>query len=484
MGSINRPATLVAVAGLTVLALLLRLHNLGYESLDIDEADVVAYALQDWPGLLHRFLQPGETGPLYLLLLRLWVTAAGHSELALRLFSVLPAVASVPALYLLGRRLVDERSGLVAAALLTLSTYHIYFAQMTKMYALLLLLALLSCLLLLQGLQRPAMRTWVAYVVVTTAAMYTHVFGALLLPWHALFALTHLRTRREALKPWLLSTAALTLPYLPLAAARLGALRNPETLTRQFTGPQDLPGMAATLAREYGTRYDLLPAPVLAAFFLGLTALGAAALVRRYPLPAEASAARWFLGLGLALPLLVTYAMVTLGAPLFSSRYLILTLPVFYVTWGAGIAWLLQTRWLPVGAVLLMLFIGLNAARWTETAVEGKRFREDWRGGVARLEARYQPGDLVVVLHDSSFHALRYYATDAIGIANVEGGPERPPDITRLPDPPLNGRVWLLAAYFEAPDLPPVEAWLSARGALVDREWENGVMLSRYQLRP
>ncbi|MSQ27007.1 MAG: hypothetical protein EXR51_02570 [Dehalococcoidia bacterium] len=475
--------TWLPVALVTLLALLLRLHDLAYESLDVDEADLVAFARQDWGTLFSRLTQPGENGPLYVILLRLWIGVAGQSETALRLFSAIPATLCVPAIYFLGRRLFDHRSGLVCALLLACSSYQLFYAQMVKMYALVPLLALLSGWLLLEGIERPRWRTWVAYTAVTTALMFTHVFGAMVVPWHVIVALLNLR--RRFLAPALVSLAVLTLPYLPLALPRLAALRAPETLTRQFTGPRELPGMFATLAREYGTRFDLVSLPMLDALFLGFTLLGLAALLAtsrgRHDASGNGRLRNSFLVTGLAVPLLITFAFVSLGAPVFSSRYLIAVLPVFYLLWGAGISWTASWSRLPAVA-LLLLFIGLNAARWSESAFQGKRFREDWRGAVQRLRPVLGTGDQVVVLHDPSWRAVHYFAGEGWPLVSLEGGPERPADLSRLPAARPGGRIWLLAAWFEAPDLPPVEALLAERGRLESKEWENGVLVSGYRV--
>ncbi|MEK7214618.1 MAG: glycosyltransferase family 39 protein, partial [Chloroflexota bacterium] len=377
---------------------------------------------------------PGENGPLYVILLRLWIGVAGQSETALRLSSAIPAALCVPAIYLLGRRLFDHRSGLVCALLLACSSYQLFYAQMVKMYALVLLLSLLSGWLLVEGIERPRWRTWGAYTAITTALMFTHIFGAMVVPWHVIVAVVNLR--RTFVAPALVSLAMLTLPYLPLALLRLAALRAPETLNRQFTGPRDLMGMLATLAREYGTRFDLISLPILGALFLGFTLLGLAALLgssRRRLNPGGAARLRnSFLVAGLVVPLLITFGFVSLGAPVFSSRYLIVVLPVFYLLWGAGISWTPAWRRLPAVA-LLLLFIGLNAARWSESVFQGKRFREDWRGAVERLRPALGTADRVVVLHDPSWRAVHYYAGDGWPMVSLEGGPERPADLSRFP---------------------------------------------------
>src|SRR5207244_1324894 len=103
----------------------------------------------------------------------------------------------------------------------------------------------------------PRPRLWVAYTAATGLAMAVHVFGALLLPWHAVtvagLVIARRRSRpkqsgevgpsvatpppdcfgqpfglprndRRTTLGFGVSLAVLALPYLPLAVARLGAL--------------------------------------------------------------------------------------------------------------------------------------------------------------------------------------------------------------------------------------------------------------------
>ncbi len=471
----------VVVALLALATFLLGLYRLDYESLTIDEADVAVFAQEPLSALLGKLTQPGENGPLYLLLLHGWILVAGPSEFSLRLFSLAFTVATVPLLYLLGNRLLGHPGGLYASLLLLCSSYVHQYSQMAKMYTMMLFLAVLSSYLLLRALEQPTIQRWLGYTAAASIAMYTHVFGALLIPWHGLFALVFMAKTRRIQRGWMLSLALLTLPYLPLALQRLNALRAPETLTRQFTGPQDLPGMLVTLAREYGTRWDNVPSIYLEASFVLLTFGGLTALLLNRDRWPEGTRPLWFLLMGITVPAFITFVFVQLGAPLFSSRYLIITLPCFLLVWSAALVGLGRRSWvLPVA--LLVLFAGVNGARWSQTAIAGQRFHEDWRGAVALLQSKSTPEEPVLVLHDPSWRAVRYYAPGPITLASLEGGPNQPPDLSKTPALPESGRVWLLAAYFDVDDLPTVEAWLESKGRLVEKTWLTGVMVSEYEI--
>ena len=485
LSSRTRVLGLLAVHGwglgalaLTLATFVLRVHNLAVESLDIDEADVVVYALADLRTVLQRLLSAGDNGPGYMVLVRLWIAAAGQSEFALRFLSLLPGVATVPLFYALGRKLFDQRVGLAAAVLGTASTYLLFYAQMNKMYALMVALTLATSYLLLRGIETGRWRYWLGYVAATTLLMSTHIFGALVVPWHALYALIALRGSRRHLLPWLVSVAALTVPYVPLALRRLGALQNPETLTREFTGPRDLPSMFAFLARDYGVRFEDEGQDLGLLLFAALTLASIAVLAWRWP--QARGRGLLFIGLGLGGPLTLVGAMVALGAPLFASRYLVLTLPFYYLAWAGLAAATFHRRFWLGGVALLLVFAVGNGLRWWPAAFEGARFKEDFRTAVTTLQRQYQPGDLVVTIHDSVANGVRYYSTAPLNIVSLEGGPGNPPDRSKLAMEPSTGRIWLVAISVEAPGLPELEYWLYDGRTLGSKRWLGGVMLAEF----
>ena len=80
---------------------------------------------------------------LYYVLLRAWIHL-GDSEFTVRCLSVLFGVLTIPATYALGARLFDRATGLLAAVLLSVHSFHIAFSQEARGYSLLSLLLVLT----------------------------------------------------------------------------------------------------------------------------------------------------------------------------------------------------------------------------------------------------------------------------------------------------------------------------------------------------
>jgi uncharacterized membrane protein len=70
-------------------------------------------------------------------LLHGWMARSGDTAYYVRLLSVLFGVATIPVIYLIGKRLSSPVVGLAAAVLLAFSPFHIRFAQEARMYTLL-----------------------------------------------------------------------------------------------------------------------------------------------------------------------------------------------------------------------------------------------------------------------------------------------------------------------------------------------------------
>ena len=180
---------LLAVALLTALAGVLRFTNLGLQSLWVDEA-LTAWVL-DPNGLdMLSSLDREATPPLYYTLAWLWTSVLGEGDVALRSLSALFGTATVPAAYLAGARLVNQRAGIIAAALVAASPYLIWYLQEARSYALAMLLATLSLAFLAGATQPVARRRELVLWAVTCALLVaTHYFSAILIAAEGLWLL-------------------------------------------------------------------------------------------------------------------------------------------------------------------------------------------------------------------------------------------------------------------------------------------------------
>src|SRR5438067_801062 len=121
------------VAGLTLLALALRVWRLD-SCLWLDEILTMVYFARPPAGEIISSFPNQNQHMLYSLLAHFSIRWFGESAWALRLPAVLFGAATVPALFLAGRRMLGTKVALFSCALLTVSYHHIWFSQNARGY--------------------------------------------------------------------------------------------------------------------------------------------------------------------------------------------------------------------------------------------------------------------------------------------------------------------------------------------------------------
>jgi len=335
---------------LSLLALLLRLWRWDAQSLWLDEAMSWWWARLPVQETLTRGLQiAGDPHPpLYYLALHAWIAGFGDGEGALKAFSILAGTLLVLPVYGLGRRLFNPLVGAIAGLLVAVNPFLIWYSQEVRMYALLGLLTTSATYALWQALSSlfptptppPLSRTialppklgrawgawwWLIYLLFTVAALYTHLYGALIVPFQVLFTLvTHHRAWRPALITWALAG----LVYLPWA------WRAWEVSGQAFSEASrtPLPAMVVALLQGWSLRavpdqgwtLALLLAPFIMLLLLGLWP-------RR-----DQGRALAFLVLWLTVPLL-EIEILSYRDPIFGVQYAIAFAPPFYLLLARGV---------------------------------------------------------------------------------------------------------------------------------------------------
>ena len=194
-----------------------------------------------------RAVQLSDTSPpLYYLLLNLWTRRAGTSDLALRLFSVLWALAAFPLIWLLAERLGGRSAAFSSALLYALAPLSLYYSVEGRMYAMLWFLAVAFIWLTLRlhdrGPERPTLLLW---VVTAVAGFLTHYFFAFVWAAGVLWLVLHPgRITRSYQAAGVLVTIALLVPWYVQVPASLGRwrvtgswLNGPLSVTQAISAP-------------------------------------------------------------------------------------------------------------------------------------------------------------------------------------------------------------------------------------------------------
>src|SRR6201996_4124447 len=193
------------VAGLTLLAAVLRFATLGVQSYHHDEIVTASRVLRGGFGHAMNAVWFSEsTPPVYYALAWVWTQLVGTGEFGLRAISAAAGVATVPVAYLIGRELRGRRAGLWAAALVAVNPMMLWYSQEARAYALVTLFGALSVLYWLRAERTGRRRALVWWGVWSGIAIGTHYFVAFPIAAEALMLL-----RRRGLRTSLVGLAIL-----------------------------------------------------------------------------------------------------------------------------------------------------------------------------------------------------------------------------------------------------------------------------------
>lgn len=369
---------LAVVALLTVVAFALRASQL-HQGLIADEVFTFQdIANRSLGAVLTTVRTGGENSPPLFFALA-WASAKlGDPTVWIRLPSLVLGSATVPVVYALGRQTVGRVAGLIAAMVIALAPFIVFYGIEARPYATMTFFVALSTLALLRAVETGGLWWWLAYALAAAAAAYSHYTSIFVLAVQAVWSLW---ACRERIREPLLAGALIVLLYLPWlpnlrgkSLAVIGALY-PLGTRRVLTDLlRPIPGHPAAPLRAIPTLGGL-------AVFAGCVLAGAIALgPQRYRSPRPVPPRR--------LGLLCVLALTTpVGLLLYSLLVTDLWLP-------RGLSASIPATALVIGALLSSLPVGataLSAAAIAVTLMAGtlRSFDAAYARGPFRTIAAY-----------------------------------------------------------------------------------------------
>ncbi len=407
---------------LTILAFVLRVWRLDFQPLWWDEGWTVYFATSATGEMIARTaidIHP----PFYYLLLHCWIALAGPSAASVRFFSVLVGTASIPLLFVVGRRLFGQKVGLIAALVLAVAPFHIYYSQEARMYGLVTLLVLVStwCFLSILEKRETPHRDWprwLLYVAATSLAMYTQYYAAFVPVAQTLFVLLRWRRHKGVIGRWVAAQVALMVAYLPwlvYAGPKLVAY-----VGNKLVKEGDVPVGLYTYFQEHLIAFSVghLSAarsylPWSAVVFVGLALLGVAAGLSSFRRGSshegQEQDATVFTLLYLLVPVTLGY-VINLRFPFTSpaiERLFLLCAPAFCLLIATGLTWLVgrfRGGWLTV--LVVVVLSGLSI---TDFYTVERYSGEDYRPLIQKVQALARTDDVVVAVHPWQIGYFRAY---------------------------------------------------------------------------
>jgi len=356
---------------------------LGKSSFWLDETVSTTLADTSWHRFTHVVTTREANMSLYHLLLRAWIHL-GHSEVAVRSFSVLAGLGALTLVIFLTRRLFSPRAALICGLLLAVDPLVVEFGQEARGYALSMLLVAASSILFVRGVQTPNARfTWSAYMLASALACYVN-FWAALVPVGQAVSLLFLPSGVILWRRYLTAIGSLVILLVPL-----GLLIH----STDSAGTNWAAGTAA--GRLFRQVRDHVPHAVIIVLTVAVlaAATGTVVLLKGRPVWGRL-VDNWslmFTACSVVIPVAALILLSFAYKPLFVLHYLVIFFPPLVMLVAVGLARLKPH----VGLVALALFLavsGVGLWRWYATGPG-----QDWRGAATYVADQSGPGDGVMI---------------------------------------------------------------------------------------
>ena len=159
-----------------IIAISLRLINLGNESLWYDEAFSLGISKFPVEKIISSTSQDVHP-PFYYILLHYWINVFGDNDFALKLMSIFFSIISIIVVYIFVQRIYNFRVAVIASLLLSFSRLDIYYSREVRMYTLIALLTLISMICLYFYFEKKKKSYLLIFAISTTLNLYTHNFA-------------------------------------------------------------------------------------------------------------------------------------------------------------------------------------------------------------------------------------------------------------------------------------------------------------------
>jgi uncharacterized membrane protein/O-antigen/teichoic acid export membrane protein len=442
----RRLTTTLVLTAMVGVAIGLRL--LASRSLWLDEATSWYETQLPFHRMIEVLRDTDVHPPGYFTVLWATVRAFGDSELALRLPSLICATALVPMLYVAGKAMYDRATGFVAAGLAVVAPLVVWYSQEARMYAQLMLLALVAIWALYRALESGRARYWIVYALAGAGLAWTQYFAFLpLIVFEAAIPVIAWQQRRGGLPSRRiivagilasLLMAVLIAPLVPFAHHQFSVN---QAAGKGFDSPSQVGGSVENQVSLYAALTNGVwaiggyhSAPTMA----NLTALWPLLILLALMLLGRGrDRATTLLVAGVLVPAAMLTALSFDQPFLFEIRYNLTAVPFLLLLGARALtSWphSARGRAVVVTAAVAALGVGLADQEWNGTNPRSY----DFEGALAEVSSRSGPEDVLLYMPHDLNNLVAYYPP---GLQTRRLGPNLP--AKKVP------RVFVMESFFE-----------------------------------
>jgi uncharacterized membrane protein len=450
----------LVLSGILIAGTLLRVYDLGTESLWLDEG-ISIFRARLSPSQLFESLSLSTHQPLYYLILHYWINLFGDSAISVRSLSSVFGVLSVFMMYKVAKGICGEKAGLMSALIMGVSVFHVWYSQEARNYSLVTLLSLISMYYFIRLRQKADSRHSIGYVIPSGLLLYTHYFGFFVILAQHCYLLgmrMFFRERnQEFFRRWVIVQAALVVSYLPWFAV----LKVQASLWQKGRAMEWI--TAPRLSSVYESFETYAGSGSLLVLFLILMVFavfgheknrgpGAGSGSHDQILRRNNMEKLLLLGIWLCVPVFVPFVLSFLLKPMYMTRFTIAASPAFYILAARGIQ-NIPTRFFR--ALIPLLIIVLSSMNVLE--YYGRVDKQQWREVAGYIDKSARTGDVVIFIPGDPERLIFSYYSRRTDIIRRH--------LTRIPEDDRtsasehvrvlldgNDRVWLVVSLRKDPN--------------------------------
>ncbi|MFA5033853.1 MAG: glycosyltransferase family 39 protein [bacterium] len=395
---INTPFILILII---LLGSFLRLYQLGNESIWIDEAVGIENASKPFVPMIKAMTFQDFSPPLYFTLVHFWIKIFGKSEFVVRALSAIAGIVSILLMYKLGTVLFGEKEGILGAFIFAISLKPpIWESQEARMYALFLLVVLISSILFIKAIKLGESlipKKLISITIINILLVYIHIYGLFFIVFEAIYILL---LKKKELKKWVMSFLIVFICYIPwlfviiklqLPTIKTQIFEGAGSLWLKKIGPMELYYIIWSLSSEH---------KILVIAFLGLSLFSILSSFRE-SIKNKQSCLLCFLWI--ITPIAISYILYyLLKKPFLRPCYLIFVIPAYYLLISKGV---FAFRNKIIQLLLILSITGISGYILFSyyTTVE----KEQWRESVKFVETSELKANAIVL--SGGIEPFRYY---------------------------------------------------------------------------
>jgi mannosyltransferase len=380
---------------LTIAGLFLRLYNLGFNSIWLDEAATYNASIGSFSAIWQT-MAAGDFNPPLFYWIEHVMLLLGNNEVILRFVPALFGILTIPVMYCAGKEFVDRNAGIIAAAATTISPFLIYYSQEARAYSMALFFIAFAMVFYLRALKDNTVKNWALFGILSALAFWSHFYVFVLIASLVVYALAlqvqDIRKNIKNVRTILIAVVLFSLACLPLIIVTLQLF-----ITRTASAPTfGLQGFDII----YQALVLISGSVILLYLFTALFIIG---VIQVYLTDKK----RGLLLVSiLLLTFIITYIM-SYKMPMEPRHLIFVFLPfylgvaasygMFYRVWKTrGIVYLLMALIIIVNLVMLAPYYSAYS-------------KDDWRGFSGQISNLTQPGDKVVLVPGYISLPFNYY---------------------------------------------------------------------------